>query len=114
MRRDEERLLFELMDLARAQCSALHEGKLDVALAMMERRKVIRKEIRAIDGTAHGDGVAGPRRSAIIKEILSIDSEISETVRGGMFEVAARLGNIEKLRILTGNVSFARGGAVLT
>jgi hypothetical protein len=83
-------LCLRLIDLARAQHAALAEGKLDEALALMEKRQSVIDEIRRTGG--------GPVRRDVIRETLSIDDDICSAVRSGMKDISSVLDGIEKLK----------------
>jgi hypothetical protein len=108
-------LCLRLADLARAQHAALAAGNLDAAVALFGERVAIEMDIREIQkfdgsGTAREpDGqsvdwnfgernvLSGTSRSRI-EEILSVDGEMTASVRAAMSEIAEMLTVINKLK----------------
>ena len=84
-------LLLELVDLARGQRASLKEGRLDEALSVLGKRKIIIDRMQVI-------GRLTENQKMVIKDIISIDADISTTVRCSMSDVASRLDSIDKIR----------------
>jgi len=84
-------LLIELLDLARCQRAALKEGRLDEALLFLGKRAIIIDRIQDI-------GRLTENQKMMVKDIMSIDADISSAVRCSKSEVASRLDSIEKIR----------------
>lgn len=84
-------LLLELLDLARGQRAALKEGRLDEALSFYGKRKNITAQMQVI-------GRLTENQKTVVKDIISIDEDISTAVRCSMSDVASRLDSIEKVK----------------
>ncbi|MDA8179209.1 MAG: hypothetical protein ACYC37_00100 [Desulfobacteria bacterium] len=91
-------LLLELVDLARGQRAAIKEGRLDEALSFLEKRRTTIDRIQDIGRLTENQRMA-------VKDILSIDEDISTAVRCSMSDVASRLTSIEKIRTYLQSVS---------
>ena len=98
-------LLLELLELARGQRAALNEGRLDEALSFYCKRKDITARMQVI-------GRLTENQKMVVKDILSIDKDISTAVRCSMSDVASRLGSIEKVRTYIQSISSAGEGTL--
>jgi len=91
-------LLLELVGLARRQRAALKEGRLEEALSFLGQRKIIIDRMQVIGRLTENQKMA-------IKDIISIDADISMAVRCGMSDVTSRLYSIDKVRTYIHSVS---------
>jgi hypothetical protein len=88
-----DRLCFELLELAKAQQSALEEGKTDLALELMGKRQRIVGDMRIID--------ARLRLGEVMESILSVDAEIGRLLRKDLEVITNKLEAIGKMRSLS-------------
>jgi len=95
-------LLLELVDLARGQRTSLKEGRLDEALSVLGKRKGIIDRMQVI-------GRLTENQKMVIRDVISIDADISTTVRCSMSDVASRLDSIDKIRSYFQNVPSPQG-----
>ena len=96
-------LLLELLDLSRCQRAALKEGRLDEALSVLGKRKIIIARMQVIGRLTENQKMA-------VKDIISIDADISTAVRRSMSDVASRLDGIGKIKAFLQNVSSTAEG----
>ena len=91
-------LLLELLDLARGQRAALEEGRLDEALSFLGKRKILIDRMKII-------GRLTENQKMVVRDIISLDADISSAVRCSMSDVASRLDSIDKIRTYFQSVS---------
>lgn len=91
-------LLLELLDLSRCQRAALKEGRLDEALSVLGKRKIIIDRMQVIGRLTENQKMA-------VKDIISIDADISTAVRCSMSDIASRIDSIEKVRTYIQSIS---------
>jgi hypothetical protein len=91
-------LFLELLDFARGQRAALKEGRLDEALSFLGKRVIIIDRMRDIGRLTENQKMA-------VKDILSIDADISAAVRCSKSDIASRLESIQKVRAYLQRVS---------
>lgn len=84
-------LLLDLLDLTRGQRAALNEGKLDEALSFFGKRKIVIDRMHVV-------GRLTENQKMVIKDIISIDADISTAVQRSMSDIASRLDSIDRIR----------------
>ncbi len=97
-----ETLCLRLLDLARAQMTALEAGDIDEALALAGKRQQVTGEIQKI-------GAKFPV-PASLASLAALDGELAAKVRAEMEATRKSLLNIQKTKAFIGSVSAREPG----
>lgn len=106
----------QLLGLAEAQLSALHEERFDDALVYLEKRQRIIDEIQnfdAIEKNNHELKDISHKIRINIEKIISIDTENQNFIKTELNSISHRLEAIHKAKTFCRNITYNQEGDIL-